>query len=139
MRIFLDTNVLLDLLAHERPAAAQSLTAVQVIKRCRFEPYVTTQSIIDARYTARRFHKSKEDIDTFTDWLLNNVNVRHIDCFSLRLALQGGHPDFEDSAQLACAEEEECDVFLTSDEGILARSVSPMLVMTPAQFIDRMR
>ncbi len=139
MRIFLDTNILLDLVISGRPSTIDSLTTMQIINRCRYEVYVSTQSIIDFNFTAHRYKKSKEDIDHLIEWLLNNANVRPIDCFSLRIALNSGHPDFEDSAQLACAEDEECDVFLTSDAGILAREVDTMLVMTPGQFLDRMR
>lgn len=139
MRVFLDTNVLLDLLIPSRPSAMDSLVAVQTIRRCRYEYYVTTQSILDLNFTAQRGHKSREDINGLIKWLLDYANVRHIDYFSLKIALESGHPDLEDSAQLACAEEEECDVFLTSDAGILARDIDYMLVMTPGQFIDRMR
>ncbi|MBO4476062.1 MAG: PIN domain-containing protein [Bacteroidales bacterium] len=139
MRVFLDTNVLLDLLIPIRPSAMDSLVAVQTIRRCRYEFFVTTQSILDLNITARRGHKSQEDIDVLIKWLLDFANVRHIDCFSLKVALESGHPDLEDSAQLACAEEEECDLFLTTDKCILERDVTPMMVMTPGQFIDRMR
>ena len=139
MRIFLNTNILLDIVISGRPSTIDSLTTMQIINRCRYEVYVTTQSIIDFHFIAHRYKKSKEDIDRLIDWLLNNANVRPIDCFSLRQALDSGNPDFEDSVQLACAEEEDCDVFLTSDAGILTREAGTMLVMTPGQFLDRMR
>ena len=139
MRIFLDTNILLDVLVPGRSSGFASHTALQVIKRCRDEIYLSAQSIIDIYYTANKCHVDREDIDSFTEWLLNCTNVRYIDSFCIREALKSGHPDFEDSAPLACAEEEECDVFLTSDDGILSRGIDSMLVMTPGQFVDRMR
>ena len=139
MRIFLDTNILLDVLVPGRSSGFASHTALQVIKRCRDEIYLSAQSIIDIYYTANKCHVDREDIDSFTEWLLNFTNVRFIDSFCIREALKAGHPDFEDSAQIACAEEEECDVFLTSDNGILGRGIDSMLVMTPEQFVDRMR
>ena len=139
MRIFFDTNILLDVLVPGRSSGFASHTALQVIKRCRDEIYLSSQSIIDVYYTAKRCHVDKEDIDSFTEWLLNCTNVCYIDSFCIRDALKSGHPDLEDSAQIACAEDEECDVFLTSDAGILARKLDSMLVMTPEQFVDRMR
>ena len=139
MRIFLDTNILLDVLVPGRSSGFASHTALQVIKRCRDEIYLSAQSIIDIYYTAHKCHVDREDIDSFTEWLLNFTKVRFIDSFCIREALKAGHPDFEDSAQIACAEEEECDVFLTSDNGILGRGIDSMLVMTPEQFVDRMR
>ncbi|MBO7644538.1 MAG: PIN domain-containing protein [Bacteroidales bacterium] len=139
MRIFFDTNTLLDVLIPGRPSKSASDTAMQIIKKCRYEIFVSTQSIIDIYYTAQRCHIDKEDVDIFTSWILDHANVRPIEIFCLRSALQSGNPDFEDSAQLACAEDEECDVFLTSDKGILNRDITEMLVMTPAQFIEKVK
>ena len=139
MRIFFDTNVLLDVLIPGRPSKIASDTVMQIIRRSRYELFVTTQSIIDMYYTAHRSHVDKVDIDKYIEWLLNYANVRPIESYCLRSALESGHNDFEDSAQLACAEDEECDVFLTSDEGIHRRDITSMLVMTPDQFIDRLR
>ena len=137
MRIFLDTNVLLDYVQAERPNNEIAKILFELISKNHLEPYVSTQSVIDMVYVLSKIDKVKTMV--FVNYLLNNANVRPIDCFSLRIALNSGHPDFEDSAQLACAEDEECDVFLTSDAGILAREVDTMLVMTPGQFLDRMR
>ena len=139
MRIFFDTNILLDVLIPGRSSGFASQTALQVIKRCHDEIFLSTQSLIDIYFTASKCHVDKEDIDSFTEWLLNFTNVRYIDSFCIRFALESGHPDFEDSAQIACAEDEECDVFLTSDKCILDRDIDSMLVMTPRQFVDRMR
>lgn len=137
MRIFLDTNVLLDFVHDGRPNNETAKLLLASISNKHQEAYVTTQSILDVVYVGVKIDRAKTMV--FVNYMMDNYNVRHIDSFSLKAALQSGHPDIEDSAQLACAEEEECDVFLTSDAGILARSVDSMLVMTPAQFIDRMR
>lgn len=99
----------------------------------------TTRGIVDLHFTARRFHIAVAEIEKLIKWLLACTNVRHIDYSCLRRALESGYGDLEDSAQIACAEYEECDVFLTSDKSILSRDLSPILVLTPEQFLDKMR
>ena len=99
----------------------------------------TTRGIVDLNFTARRFHIAGAEIEKLIKWLLACTNVRHIDYSCLRRALESGYGDLEDSAQIACAEYEECDVFLTSDKSLLSRDLSPILVLTPEQFLDKMR
>ena len=137
MRIFLDTNVLLDFVQDGRPNNETVKLLLDLINKKHQEAYLTTQSILDLVYVGSKIDYAKTMV--FVSYLLKSYNVSHIDSFSLKLALESGHPDFEDSAQLACAEDEECDVFLTSDNGILSRGIDSMLVMTPGQFVDRMR
>ena len=136
MRIFLDTNVLLDFVLDDRANKQTVQLLFKLLKSNGMEPYITTQSVIDMVYVSSKDHVNAL---LFVHYLLNTFNVRPIESYCLRSALESGHPDFEDSVQLACAEEEECDVFLTSDEGILKRDITSMLVMTPQQFIDRLR
>lgn len=139
MKVFLDTNIILDLLVPGRPCCDTSATIMHQLLSYRHEIVITTQSVIDAYYSSQRYHISKGDIDFLIEWLMNKTNIRYIDIFSLRFALRVGHPDFEDSAQISCAENEGCDIFLTSDAGILARGIETMLVLTPAQFLERMK
>ena len=139
MKIFLETNILLDLLVAARPSADASATVMDEIVKSRIDIYVTTQSIVDIYYIARSYSVSKAEIDNLSLWLLNHTNVRSLDLFDLKLALEDPHPDFEDNAQIARAEDQRCDVFLTSDKKILSRDIDSMLVMTPEQFVERMR
>ena len=137
MRIFLDTNVLLDFVQDGRPNNNAAKYLFQILRSSGQEPFITTQSILDMYFIASKTDRVKAL--RFIDYLLSIFNVRPIESYCLRSALESGNHDFEDSAQLACAEDEECDVFLTSDEGILRRDITSMLVMTPGQFLDRLR
>ena len=139
MKVFLDTNILLDLLAPGRPCADISSTVVDGLFKNRHEIMVTTQSLVDIYYIAQRFGVTKLEIDVLTSWMLNHSNVRSINCFDLRLALEDINPDFEDNAQIVRAEDSNCDIFLTSDKKIIARGLESMLVLTPEQFVERMR
>ncbi|MBR4808898.1 MAG: PIN domain-containing protein [Bacteroidales bacterium] len=137
MRIFLDTNVLLDFVQDGRPNNETVKLLLDLINKQHQEAYVTTQSILDLVYVGTKIDYAKTMF--FVNYMLNRYNVLHIDYFSLKLALEDGNPDIEDSAQIACAEDEECDVFLTSDAGILSRNITCMRVMTPEAFINKLK
>ena len=139
MKVFFDTNILVDLLVPVRPSADASSSVLDELVKNRHEIVVTTQSILDVYYIAQGYSVSKTEIDVLTAWLLNHTNVRPIDCFDLRMALEYLNPDYEDYSQLSRAEGERCSVFLTSDKNILARGMDTMLVLTPEQFVERMR
>lgn len=140
MKVFLDTNILLDVLNDDRPCWKLSSLIMEEVKAHRIEAVVTTQSIVDSYYIAPKSGASKGVIDSFAQWLSDYVNVRPISVFDIQAAIRSGLPDFEDAAQVYCAEGENCDVFLTNDKRILQRNYgTSMLMLTPQQFVDKMR
>ena len=139
MKLFLDTNILLDFILTGRSRNETVQVIFDFLKSSRIETFVTTQSILDMVYIAEKEGQGKSKTDFFINWMLNHFNVRSLDVFDLKLALEDPHPDFEDNAQIARAEDQRCDVFLTSDKKILSRGIDSMLVMTPEQFVERMR
>ena len=139
MRAFLDTNVLLDCLVEGRPSCLSSAIIWDAAKSNRFEVFVTTQSILDMAYIALKADKG-EIVKDFILWMVNHVNIRYIDSFDIINALKSDHVDLEDNAQLSRADMEGCDVFVTNDRKILNRTdLQPLIVMTPEQFVDKMR
>lgn len=140
MKIFFDTNVILDILDTRRPSTGDSSIVLSESIARRFEIVITTQSIIDAYYVAHRTGLVREDVDRSISWLSDHVNVRFISVFDIQSAIRSGQADFEDSAQFFCAEGEGCDVFLTNDKKLLGQNFgTSMLMLTPQQFVDKMR
>lgn len=139
MKIFMDTNVLLDFVLEGRPRNATVQIIFDSLKANRIETIVTTQSILDMVFVAEKEGQCKTMTDIFVNWMLNHFNVRPIESYDLRVALEDIHPDFEDNVQIARAEDQHCDIFLTSDKKIIARDLESMLVLTPEQFVERMR
>ena len=139
MRAFLDTNVLLDYLVEGRPSSLSSAIIWDAAKTNRIEVFVTTQSILDMAYIALKGEKG-EIVKDFILWMANHINIRYIDSFDIINASKSDHSDFEDNAQLSRADMEGCDVFITNDRKILNRTdLQPLIVMTPEQFVDKMR
>jgi predicted nucleic acid-binding protein len=140
MKVFLDTNILLDVLNESRPSWADSTTIIEKVKARLFEAVATTQSIVDSYYIAPKSGASRAVIDNFIFWLSDNVNIRPVTVFDVKEAIRSGHPDFEDAVQVACAEAEGCDVFVTGDRSLLSQDWNTsMLIITPEEFVNRMR
>ena len=140
MKVFFDTNIILDILDARRKSADTVSIIVEMAKKGEFEVIVTTQSILDSYYITSRCGIRKEEVDRLTKWMMSTLNVRFINEFDLREALKKDNPDFEDSCQLAHADFEGCEFFLTNDRKVLNRTdFSPIKMMTPEQFVDKMR
>ena len=135
MKVFLDTNVLLDALSEARPEHHSAATILQIVKKGHLTACVTTQSIIDASYVQTQSSKGsveqfRESIRTLTAFL----EVIQIEQMDLDAANNCHIPDYEDAAQIACALNHYCDAIITSDKAFSRYTDLP--VFTPKAFCD---
>ena len=142
IKVFLDTNVLVDYFMEERPHHDQALTIFSAAKSHRCEAVLTIQSILDAAYIATG-RKSGVNPDGFKKAILdmlNDLNISHIDLFEIRDALLAPDMDIEDNALYAHAYSEACDVIITGDREFIQRKTpGDILMMTPEEFVGKMR
>ena len=141
IKVFLDTNVLIDVLSiAERPATEYSSRIFQEIRNFKLEGVMTVQSVVDAAYV---FRKDPGTQRLFRDRILqirNYVNLEPLNAFDLQDALLSGEPDFEDALQVYHAYNAGCDYFITSDRVLSSRSpVSGMQFCTPEAFVRKMK
>ena len=140
MRVFLDTNILLDVIVPDRPSASSSSMVFEQVRKGELEAYIVTQSIIDMYYISSQFNVKKEEADRLTQWLLAYINICSVDSFDIRAGLRMESSDFEDNTLISHAKAEECDIFVTNDRRILSRgNLSPMKVMRPELFVETMK
>lgn len=142
IKVFLDTNVLVDYFMEERPHHDHALTIFSAAKSHRFEAVLTIQSILDAAYIATG-RKSGVNPDGFKKAILdmlNYLNISYIDLFEIRDALLAPDMDIEDNALYAHAYSEACDVIITGDREFIQRKTpGDIQMMTPEDFVARMR
>ena len=142
IKVFFDTNVLVDFFMEERLHHDHALTIFSAAKHHRFEAVITIQSILDAAYIATG-RKSGVNPDGFKKAILdmlNYINVSYIDTFEIRDALLAPDADIEDNAQYAHAMSEACDIIITGDRKFIQRKTpGDILMMTPEEFVARMR
>ncbi|NLZ19571.1 MAG: PIN domain-containing protein [Bacteroidales bacterium] len=137
MKVFLDTNVLLDILSDTRPSHADAVTILQVIKKGRLSACLTTQSIIDASYV--RTQSAKGSVEQFREairTLSAILDVVSIERFDLDAANNCQIPDYEDAAQIACALNNGCDAIITGDRSFGRYTSLP--VYSPAAFCNEL-
>lgn len=140
-KVFIDTNVLLDYLLSRQPGANAATELLVAAQMGVVEALVSTQSILDAAYTAR---KSGLDFQTFkhvVSILKGALTFAAIDWIDLDWAMEHYTGDFEDDAQYASAYNSCCDYYITRDKKLLGKNSenSPLCVITAEDFVAQMK
>jgi predicted nucleic acid-binding protein len=132
MKIFVDTNVLLDVLARRHPFWADAVRIWSLAERGRVEALVSVISFNNVYYIVRRAsnRKSAEKSlhlmrDIFTPVPLS-VQI-------LNQAIDAGYDDFEDAIQFHSAIHAEAGCLITRDTDHFPASDLP--VLSPAAFL----
>lgn len=141
IKVFVDTNVLLDFIIPSRPGHSAATDLFTLILASKIETAFSIQSFLDASYICRRYDGFSEAAFRKTlSELLIRTNVANIDTFDLSTAIKDSNEDMEDNAQIAFAYNQCCDIFLTGDKGLFSRKLpSPMRVMTVEEFVGNCR
>ena len=137
MRIFLDTNVILDwLLGREGAEASMGVFSYAQGKRYVRE-YTSLLSMANIAYICRRNYQPSEIRNVLRKVLKYLSNVLAMSDMVFYNALECKSPDFEDSLQIQCAEFECCDVIITRNVSHF-KAYTPLPVMTPEEFLSLM-
>lgn len=134
-RIFLDTNILMDIAENREhaPEACLILDAalVGIVHVCVAPITYTTMSFLLHKY-------GKEHIHEILLRLSNGVEVLSMDAAQFQKAMAYGPVrDFEDMMQYQCAASGGCEVIITNDrKGFEEYSTLP--IMTAAEFLQNM-
>jgi predicted nucleic acid-binding protein len=141
LKAFLDTNILLDVLQKGRPFSEYSITILQAVFGCHIEALITTQSIVDASYIAKKAGYTESFFETVQRWC-NYINVDYINTFDIKNAIRENSGDFEDDVQVARALDTCCDVFVTSDKKLCKRydgKYEFLQFMSPEEFVSKLK
>ena len=132
MRLFLDTNVLLDGYFQRAGAAASDA----VIARCdgaTLSGTIAWHTLSNAFYLVRGHSKSTATALQFINDLLTWADVAQTSKADALWAVQSGMSDFEDALQLSAAISCSADVVITRNTTDFKTSTIP--VMTPEEFL----
>jgi predicted nucleic acid-binding protein len=101
-RIFLDTNILIDLIADRQP---YSKAAIEIVKKAEegvLELYTSSHALATCHYLLKKYVKEKDLRDILLS-LSELVNIIPVDIDIIRKGLRSAHKDFEDAIQIGCA------------------------------------
>lgn len=132
MRIFLDTNVLLDVYLN-RPRAAESARVIVACGESWNEGFVAVHTLSNAFYLIERQRTRQEAWDFIRDgvaWAAV-AEIENADVVRTRAM---GMKDFEDALQIVAAESCRANVIVTRNITDFAGK-TPLLVVLPEDFV----
>lgn len=120
MRLFLDTNVLIDIIQAERECHDYSTAILQAVRISPLTACISTQSIVDASYVFSQSAKApisefKKAVELFG----SIVDILGVEQEDIETANHGELEDYEDAVQIACAIRNGCDALITNDRKLL--------------------
>lgn len=133
-RIFVDTNIILDLLSKRDPFYQESADLFSLADKKIIEIYISSLSIANTNYTLTRLTNS-ENAKVILRKLRLIVNILALDDKIIGLALNdNSFPDFEDGLQYFTAIENNIDTIITRNLKDFKAAKIP--VLTAKQFIE---
>ncbi len=134
MKVFLDTNVLIDYLNKREPFFADASQVLDLCISGQVDGILSSLSIINAVYIMRKAY-TRESLLLKANWLTKQFKVSPIDKQIIEKAIAAQPTDFEDAVQYHSALQAKADLIISRDTKGFAEFDLP--VMTPAEFIAR--
>ena len=132
IRVLLDVNVVLDVLANREPFAKDAEALLGLAQRGVLEGVIAAHTVTTLYYLLAS-HLGRARTKGVLSDLLQILDVVPVDGDRLRLAFAMDWPDFEDAVQAACAEKEEVHYLATRDKKGFKQATSK--VVTPAELL----
>lgn len=135
-KIFVDTNILIDLLADRRPFSKFAISLFEKAENKNISLFVSSHSIATTHYLLKKYVEEKE-LRVILYNLLEYVQVIPVDMDVIKKGLKSKHKDFEDALQIICAYTiEKIDCIVTRNIRDFKDAEIP--VLTPEELIARL-
>jgi predicted nucleic acid-binding protein len=126
MKLFADTNFLLDFASRQRADHDAAMSLGDMIAAGMYDAAICASSLKDVYYILRKDYTDSERRD-FIDAMTQLFEVLPLDPESCTAALKSDEPDYEDGIIRAVAEKWEADYIVTRDAGGFTRSFIPKI------------
>ena len=135
-KVFLDTNILIDLIAERKPFSKYAIDIFDKAENNLIKIYTSSHSIATSYYLLKK-HISEKDLREILYALLDYLIIIPLDADILKKGLRSRHKDFEDGLQIMCAySKSEIDCIVTRN--IKDFKYSEIPVFTPDQFLEKL-
>lgn len=136
MKLFLDANVVLDLVLKRQSFFDDIAKIVTVSENKNYKLYMSSVTFVTVNYIACKFADKKNVLNSLK--MLRVVfDVLSVTETEIDKALYSKFSDFEDAVQHYCAVKNNCDYIITRDLKDFKNSEIP--VMTPTEFLISIR
>ena len=134
MKVFLDTNLLLDIIEEREPLLMPALNIFDLGMRGKIEMYASPLTLANCMYVARK-HVGYEKAIEGLKFIKKYVTIAAMDDEQCLRALNSNMPDFEDMLQYEAARAALCGVIVTRDAN-RHFPLGSIPVLAPEQFLN---
>ncbi len=132
--IFLDTNILVDIVANRNPFSKSAIAIFDYCERKKIKLYSTSHSVATMHYIAKKMVDEKE-LRSIIEDLLDTISIIAVTELILRKSLKSNHKDFEDAIQIISAQSiHNMDCIITRD--LKDYKHAEINVLTPDDFLN---
>jgi len=125
MKVFLDTNILVDLLTDRPPFTSEALEIFSLSEKGKVMLYTSTHSIATTHYILKKYVAEKQLRNLLSE-LSDRMTILDITHNILKSSLKSAHKDFEDAIQMITAESAgDVDYILTRNLKDFKTSIIP--------------
>jgi len=136
MKVFLDTNVMIDLIVERTPFYEQIAKIVTIAEKNKIELFTSSLSFVNTFYVANKEFEKKAVIESLKKFRVV-CNVSIIDELTIDKSLLSDFEDFEDAVQYNSALFQECSLIITRDKkGFKNAKIS---VLSPIEFLASLK
>ena len=133
MKIVIDTNIVLDILACREPFFEQSQAVMQLVAQSKVTGAITASSITDIYYIMRK-RLDKDEIRDALYGLMELVDIVDVTRRECLAALDMPMSDYEDALLSCCAKNWDAECIVTRNTKDF--SFSPVKALTPEHFLQ---
>jgi len=134
-KIFVDTNILVDLIADRKPYSKHAIDIFNKADEKKVKLYTSSHTIATTHYLLKKYMNEKQLREVLYD-LLDYVQVVPIDGDVIKKGLKSKHKDFEDALQIITAYSvEKIDCIVTRNVKDFRDSEVP--VLSPDELLMR--
>jgi predicted nucleic acid-binding protein len=133
-KVLLDTNIVLDAIAAREPFLENAEAIFRLIKNKQIAPFITSNSVTDIYYIARK-NRSEAETRNALRILLGTFSVVDVRGQECREALDSPVDDYEDALLCVCGLRAGVDCVVTRDAALLSTTNSSLEIYSPDAFL----
>jgi len=130
MRVFIDTNIFLDLIL-KRTFYKEAMLLFNAIEQKIFRGYILDITILNIDYIAK---KQITDIREFLDIINQTCVITGASNSMIRDALAIDNSNLEDNLQYLMAKESRCEIIITNNKNFYSKDIE---ILSSLEFLDR--
>ncbi len=101
-KVFVDTNILIDLLADRRPFSKHAISLFAKAESKQVKLFTSSHAFVTTYYLLKK-HIDEKDLREVLNSLLDYLTIVEINSDIIKKALKSKHKDFEDAVQIIAA------------------------------------